>query len=276
MDTTSLKRIVLEEIPRALSRSQHRYGLESTSLTTRSLSAMIALRGNSGTNAANGVYTIFAHGVVDNSPVDARNPTFAQKIIHACEGREDQESNLSLSTLSMNSQQRPEKRTALIERSTNLGLTGISKAEEDGYDLKVAAAARFGLTGLAQIGPNPIEQEAAAMKGGLDRLQIRLNEDLYPQNGRTRSGWRDLASHEVDPFDQTLPTKPTLGKVSRKGSAPMTLTFQGSDVFFGLRQLVESGLVRVEKLPLWMTGEEAISGGTVRQGIVVRGMGGGA
>lgn len=277
-DPTSLKRIVLEAIPRALSKSQHRYALKSTSLTTRSLSTMIALRGNSGTNAANGAYTIFAHGVVDNSPIDAQNPTFAQKIINACGGIEHQESNLSLSNLSLKPQPKAEKRTALVQRSTNLALTSSSRSKEDARDLKIAAITRFGLTGLAQTGPEPLEQNAAPTTGGLDRLQIRLDEDLHPRKTHACSDGHDIVHPEIDPFAQPPPTEPppAPADVRRKASAPMTLTFQGSDIFLGLRQLVEAGGVNVEKLPAWMTGEEAVSGGTVRQGVVVRGMGGGA
>jgi central kinetochore subunit Mis15/CHL4 len=274
-DTTALKRTVLEGIPKALSKSQHRYALESTSLTARSLSAMITLRGNSGTNAANGVYTVFAKGVVDNSPIDAEKPTFAHKIIHACEDKENQESNLSLSELSLKSQQQTEQLTALVERSNDPVLTRSSKAEEDRLNLKIAAATRFGLTGLSQTNLAPVEQEPKATTDSLDRLQIRLDENLYSQSGHMFLGTSCLDRLEVDPFDQTLSMETTSEFMYRKGSARMTLTFQGSNVFLGLRQLVESGVVKAEKLPAWMTGEEAISGGTVRHGAVVCGKGGG-
>ena len=277
MDTTSLKRTVLEEIPKALSKPQHRYALESTSLTARSLSTMMALRGNSGTNAANGVYTVFANGVVDNSPIDAARPTFAQKILQACEGKDDEEANIDLSELSLNTQQQTAKRTALSQRSTNIGPARNSKSGEDSQDLKMAASARFGLTGLPQTSRKPVEVgQAAATTDGLDRLQIRLDEDLYSQDRHSPSFGHRIDLHEVDPFDQTTATEPTSAATRREGSASMTLTFQGTNVFLGLRKLVESGIIKVEKLPAWMTGEEAVSGGTVRNGIVVRGKGGGA
>lgn len=277
MNITSLKRIVLEEIPKALSKPEHRYSLESTSLTARSLSAMTALRGNSGTNAANGVYTVFARGVVDNSPIDARNPTFAQKILQACEAEDDKEHNLGLSELSLQPQQQAEKRTAPGEKSANVSTARNGKSEEKILGLKLAAASRFGMTGITHEKTDSAEPEPSATMEGLDRLQIRLDEDLFSQSEHPTSlNWHYPGHDEIDPFDQTPPLDSTSRASPRDGSARMTLTFQGSNVFLGLRQLVQSGVIAVDRLPAWMTGEEAVSGGIVRRGVLVRGKGGGA
>ena len=274
MDITSLKRTVLEAIPKALSKSQHRYALESTSLTARSLSTMLALRGNSGTNAANGVYTIFANGVVDNSPIDAEKMTFAQKILQACEGEDDREHDLNGLKLSSESQEQNGKRTPLAERSTN---TPCAENSEDWIDLKIAAAARFGMVDNSQAKPDSAEPESTARIGGLDRLQIRLDEDLVSLNGRSFPLTADEdGDDDVEPFDQVSPSKPKSMNLPRQGSACMNLTFQGGNIFLGIRKLVELGLIGIEKLPAWMTGEEAISGGKVRHGIVVHGKGSGA
>lgn len=267
LDITSLKRTVLEEIPKALSKPPHRYALASTSLTVRSLSTMMTLRGNSGTNAANGVYTVFAEGVVDNSPINVAMPSFAQKMLQACKGKDDEETNLDLSDLSLKSQQQTENRTALSQKSTNMG---------PARDLKIAASARFGLTGLPQTDRNLAEEGRGAAKDGLDRLQIRLDEDLFSHDTHSPLVPQGVDLQRVAPFDQTIAAEPKSGAIRTESSAPMTLTFQGTNIFLGLRKLVESGAISVEKLPAWMTGEEAISGGIVRDGIVVRGMGGGA
>jgi central kinetochore subunit Mis15/CHL4 len=44
------------------------------------------------------------------------------------------------------------------------------------------------------------------------------------------------------------------------------LTFHGSHVFAGIRQLVECGIVDGERMPGWMTGEEGVTIGAVRNG----------
>jgi central kinetochore subunit Mis15/CHL4 len=44
------------------------------------------------------------------------------------------------------------------------------------------------------------------------------------------------------------------------------LTFHGSHVFAGIRQLVESGIIDGERMPGWMTGEEGVTIGAVRNG----------
>lgn len=44
------------------------------------------------------------------------------------------------------------------------------------------------------------------------------------------------------------------------------LTFHGSHVFAGMRQLVEAGIIDGEKMPGWLTGEEGVTIGAVRHG----------
>jgi central kinetochore subunit Mis15/CHL4 len=274
MDITSLKRAVLEEIPKALSKSNHRYSLEATRLTARSLSTMLTLRGNTGANAANGVYTIFSRSVIDNSPIDAEGQTFAQKVLQACTGPEPKESSLNMSGLSLQPEKQCQQRTALAEKSSNLSLAGHSESDADMAKLKVAAATRFGMTGLSQAEQPSAQDERDTNGQVLDRLQIRLDEDLYTKDGHVPSS---VATHEeIDPFDQTAQIGASTAERHRQGSARMTLTFQGSDVFAGIRTLAEAGLMDLKRMPAWMTGEEAVSGGTVRQGIMVHGMGGGA
>jgi central kinetochore subunit Mis15/CHL4 len=48
------------------------------------------------------------------------------------------------------------------------------------------------------------------------------------------------------------------------------LRFEGSHVFKGIRTLAEEGVVMLDKMPGWMTGEEGVTSGTVRDGKVER------
>lgn len=75
MDVTSMKRLVIEAIPKALSRPHERWALESTKLTTRSLRAMCELRGSGRPGTAGGAFACFhtdeaGNVAVEPSPVD--------------------------------------------------------------------------------------------------------------------------------------------------------------------------------------------------------------
>ncbi|KAL1965095.1 hypothetical protein VTN77DRAFT_6008 [Rasamsonia byssochlamydoides] len=71
-DSRTLQRIVRDGIPKALSRPHERYDLQATSLTAKSLHALLALRGPGRTNMANGAFSIFADAVVEGTPLDPR------------------------------------------------------------------------------------------------------------------------------------------------------------------------------------------------------------
>ena len=57
VDMASMKRIVLEAIPKAMSRPQERWALQSTKLSTRSLKSMCKLRGNEHPGSGGGAYS---------------------------------------------------------------------------------------------------------------------------------------------------------------------------------------------------------------------------
>ncbi|PKX93153.1 CENP-N/CHL4 family protein [Aspergillus novofumigatus IBT 16806] len=91
---------------------------------------------------------------------------------------------------------------------------------------KLAVHSRFGTSGTLSSAP-------------LDRLDVRL---LDPPNDE---------DDEPD-VDRTQPT--------------VSLTFAGSDVISGIRKLAELGVVEPERMPSWMTGEEAVSVAVVHRG----------
>src|ERR1700709_1050423 len=74
VDMAAMKRIVFEAIPKALSRPQQRWALESTKLVAKSLKTMCELRGNQKPGTGGGAYSIFAESnqSSDNSPVDVK------------------------------------------------------------------------------------------------------------------------------------------------------------------------------------------------------------
>jgi central kinetochore subunit Mis15/CHL4 len=46
----------------------------------------------------------------------------------------------------------------------------------------------------------------------------------------------------------------------------VSLTFAGSDVISGIRKLAKLGVVEPERMPSWMTGEEAVSVAVIHRG----------
>ncbi|RMD41808.1 hypothetical protein DV735_g3310, partial [Chaetothyriales sp. CBS 134920] len=67
MDLASMKRCILESIPKALSRPHERWALEPTKLTAKSLHAICALRGSGRPGTAGGAYSKFStdtHGAL--------------------------------------------------------------------------------------------------------------------------------------------------------------------------------------------------------------------
>lgn len=74
VDMATMKRIVLEAIPKALSRPQKRWALESTKLTAKSLRSICNLRGNQKPGTGGGAYSVFAaeNQPCNSSPVDVQ------------------------------------------------------------------------------------------------------------------------------------------------------------------------------------------------------------
>ena len=291
IDAASMKRVVLEAVPKAFSRPHGRYALEATSLTARSLSTMASLRGNRRSGASQGVYTIFTDGMVDESPLEAVKSDFEGEILLGQDMLNEGAGLDSKCPLPM-----PPKRRALEERDAN-GMIPLDDDARDRKKKKMAVLKRFGTTGLAN----------AAHKAPLDHLHIRLEERFRVSTAANTRG-----AAQQGPADRTRESSSTAdraGTNNQKGSdlsssshpqipeatialpappakhpadseqgpvAPLSLTFRGSDVIAGLRSLAETGLVDLDQMPAWMTGEEGMSGATVRGGVVVDGKGGGA
>jgi central kinetochore subunit Mis15/CHL4 len=95
---------------------------------------------------------------------------------------------------------------------------------------KLAVARRFGTSGT---------DNSAFV---LDRLDIRLLD-------------RPAGDSSDNPLN---PEQPTL-----------SLTFHGTDVIGGLRRLAETGIIDPTRMPSWMTGEDGVSRGAVRNGKII-------
>jgi len=146
--------------------------------------------------------------------------------------------------------------------STPKGLKRKRK-EDDGVvkRRRVLAKGRFGNTALPDDGL------------GIERFDVRI-EDLFPGTAqdedledeldldvgvqKKKASRRSTISAELDKQDDDI---------EGEGWRPdIRFTFHGQHVFAGIRELVEAGIVDGEKMPGWMTGEEGVSVGLVRDG----------
>ncbi|EAW10119.1 CENP-N/CHL4 family protein [Aspergillus clavatus NRRL 1] len=117
---------------------------------------------------------------------------------------------------------------------------GESPATHATKKRKLAVHARFGTTGTLSSAP-------------LDRLDVRLLDRVAGAVDADADADADAGPNaDAETDDSTQPT--------------LSLTFSGVDVVAGLRRLADLGVVNAERMPSWMTGEEAVSVAVVRRG----------
>ena len=194
-EANSLRKVLFQGIPKALSRNGQRYTLKPTNLTTRSLPELLEKRGPGRTNSAGGGWSVYADMKKTESPLNTvvQNPTAPP---------------------SDGSQEFRTKRQ-----------------EDPKIRAERVAQARFGPSARIDDGK------------GVERVDIHLEDPPKSSNGAD-DNW----------------------------NPNVRLVFQGNHVFAGIRQLVEAGIVNGERMPGWMTGEEGITLGAVRNGRI-RGQG---
>ncbi|KAJ5560016.1 hypothetical protein N7513_002415 [Penicillium frequentans] len=118
---------------------------------------------------------------------------------------------------------------AATSRKRVSGISDSSPLSPTSKKRRLAVESRFGSAG-SSLTPAP-----------LDRLDVRL---------------LDLpAGIEDDGVDRLVGPVP-----------PVSLSFSGADVIGGIRKLAELGVIDPERMPSWMTGEEAVSMAVVRGG----------
>lgn len=257
-DTKSLRALLQNAIPKAFSRPQERYSLVSSSYTARTLDALLARRGQGRSNAAGGGWSTYAQEktkdgkAIKDTPLDQHLPTPPPS------GIEDElETTKSLPLTSR-----------FKRKSTNLSAEASKR-------LKANAQARFGGSGNADD------------KEGIERLDIRL-EDPYPlmlpsnpsapaavhlktqqagiektQKGRISAIEAEfLAAHSHTTSEDDL-------EEDRGWIPDVRMTFHGNHVFAGIREMVECGIIDGKRMPGWLTGEEGVSIGVVKDGRIL-------
>ncbi|KAK4101870.1 CHL4-domain-containing protein [Parathielavia hyrcaniae] len=119
------------------------------------------------------------------------------------------------------------------KRAGGLVVGGVVEREEEraAKRARLVARARFG--GTAVVGDGK----------GVERVDVVV-EDAFP-----------VADDDEQQDERVQTWRPHV-----------RFTFHGSHVFAGIRQLVECGIIDGERMPGWMTGEEGVTIGAVRNG----------
>ncbi|PMD30053.1 CHL4 family chromosome segregation protein-like protein [Hyaloscypha variabilis F] len=245
-DNKSLRKLMLEGIPKAFSKPRDRFKLEGTSLSAKNLDALVERRGGGKTNAAGGGWGVYAEDKKKESdnPLNVQLPTPESSVQ---EGEGDQEAIEATE----------KKRSMKRKRAEDVS---VMKRR------KLVAKGRFGNSAKPDDGK------------GIERLDVRL-EDHFPtistspeegpesvdaeepiKKDKKQKGRRSTITLELDRTEDD-------DELSGDGWRPdVRLTFHGQHVFAGVRELVEAGIVDGEKMPGWMTGEEGVSVGVVKDG----------
>lgn len=256
-ETRSLRALVVEGVPKALSRPKERVGLEQTKLTTKNLYELLHRKGSGRTNSAGGGWGIYADEKNKESPLDVVLPS------------------PPLSDVGEGSEVRPRREVEARKRAAS---PATKREERRLKRARVVAQARFGETAKVKDGK------------GVERVDIVI-DDAFPERAEVPEV--DVEEDENEDSSLRQPSRGAAGRRSTRDAVfdrartqddddgggeddegheeetwrpSVKLTFHGSHVFAGIRQLVEAGIIDGEKMPGWLTGEEGVTVGAVRHG----------
>ncbi|KAI3320654.1 CHL4-domain-containing protein [Xylariaceae sp. AK1471] len=289
-ETRSLRALVVEGIPKALSRPQERYALKAVNLQTKNLEAMLSLRGAGRGNAAAGGWGLYANDKATDarthSPLNPLLPT-PPLSDDAAEDDDEDAGNSEITT---------RKRTLDPE---------IAEEETRRKRARLVAQARFGDNAKIDDGKgiervdilieDPFPIPATELEGEDHEDGREAEEAQRAAQGRKSKGRRSAVDasllqeaegdEDEDPEQQRDRNRDSeensarnRGQETRDGDdghrdrdkwawrPNVRLSLHGPHVFAGIRQLVEAGFIDGRRIPGWMTGEEGVTMGAVRNG----------
>ncbi|KAI1867229.1 uncharacterized protein JN550_007281 [Neoarthrinium moseri] len=245
-DFKSLRSLIVEGIPKALSRPRERYTLKSTNLSSKNLAGLLSVKGAGRGNAAGGGWGFYAEDDKKDSPLNPVLPT---------------------PPLSDSSSAEEASRTTKRKRSFN---PQAEKAEREAKRRQLVAKARFGKSASIDDGKG-VERVDILLEDPFPNGPAALPEDEdTPQVRRSRrsKGRRSGVHLELEQARDGDEHDDEAGGTEGAWRPGVRLAFHGTHVFAGIRQLVEAGIIDGERMPAWMTGEEGITIGAVRYGRV--------
>lgn len=241
-ESKSLRALIVDGIPKALSRPRERYTLRSTNSTTKNLKELLHAKGASRANAAGGGWSIYAEENKTDSPLNPGLPT------------------PPLSDASPAEDPKPK-----IRRRSQVPTE--ARREREAKRTKTVAQGRFGNS--AKLGDGR----------GLERVDIMIEDPLsiatvgnevgtenHDNPARRRSQTRRSGIHQELAEAQDTDDSDPDAEGEKSWKPQVRLTLHGPHVFAGVRQLVEAGVINGERMPGWMTGDEGVTIGAVRHG----------
>ncbi|KAF2490730.1 CHL4-domain-containing protein [Lophium mytilinum] len=261
-EVLSLQKLLYDAVPHALSKPFKRYEFQDTKLHTRSLEALLSLRGSGGSNAAPGGWSIFVDNKLNQNTLDfGINPPSGDAIKKSKPPNPD----------STHDGVDKENNSRTTKRGRRDAVLDDAEPAESPASkrLKQVAEGRFGNSGIVGDGMT------------LERVEVRI-DDAFPANvvsaaldeediqtpipaaRKSKAHGRPSRPSELDRPADDLANTPGAGSADWRPD--VRVTFYGSHVFAGIRQLVEKGVVDGERMPGWMTGEAGVSIGVVKDG----------
>lgn len=243
-ESKSLHGLVVGGVPKALSRPRERYTLKSASLSSRNLDAILDKRGAGRGNAAGGGWSIYADDKNKKSPLDPVLPT----------------PPLSRDSSSSSRSEQKRKRDA-----------PATKEQSAAKRARLLAEARFGSSGIVTDGKG-VERVDFLMQDAFPAPDTFDDEDSDDNEAGGRrapgAGRRSAVDSELQSAREDADEDGDAGDGpgASQWKPLIRVTLRGPHVFAGVRQLVEAGIVDGERMPGWMTGEEGVTTGVIRNG----------
>ncbi|KAL4723215.1 chromosome loss-related protein [Fusarium chlamydosporum] len=238
-ESKSLQSLIVDGVPKALSRPRERYTLKSGNLSSRNLDALLEKKGSGRTSTAGGGWSIYTNESTKVSPLDNVLPSPPLS-------RESSFNNL--------------KRGA-----------PLTESQQASKRARLAAKARFGDSAIVTDGKGVekvdiVIQDPFSSGADLSGTENEENgRDSTEHNGKSRRKSKIAAviqeanaTTEEDSRDDAAP--------SQRWTPTVRITLSGAHVWAGVRQLVEAGIIDGERMPGWMTGEEGVTTGVVKHG----------
>ncbi|KAH7021161.1 centromere protein Chl4/mis15/CENP-N [Microdochium trichocladiopsis] len=287
-DTRSLRSLLIDGVPKALSKPKERYALTPVGLSTKNLDALLSTKGSGRTNAAGGGWGIYVDdSKTTESPLNVVLPTPPP----SAPGSADEVSS-----------PHDPQHAALPVRKKRPRDPVASKYEREIKRHRSLAKARFGHSALAEDGKGierldiviedafPHLPESATNNNDDDDSDVTDDEEEEDDNNADASGrqspskstrgrrstlditfiQQQAALDAADPDnndDEDMVENAEFERLNAGTWRPnVRLTFHGPHVFAGVRQLVEAGVINGERMPGWLTGEEGVTIGAVRSG----------
>jgi len=253
METRGFRHALFEAIRRALAKPTERYALTATNMATRNLAALLRYRGSGRSNAAGGGWTVYTDEASLDTPLDRTAPPDPLHwSIPKHEG------------------------SRLRKRKDSLLVNDFQAAKRS----KLAAQARFGHSARIDDGTGVeradmwIQDPYPTLNGqGLSTEDAAEPSDSNAASLAREKRWFSSArqtNHEKRNAGELLGPRNDSQLLSQDDSwSPnIRLALRGTHVFAGIRQLVEAGIIDGERMPGWLTGEDNVTFGVVRDGRV--------